>query len=147
MGKTVIREEMFPEIVECYNREGRTAANKLMRNKYGISNTYFVMKRIKNSGRFLYNHETDSFSGVDSPSSENVFMNLEELCENQKSNINKNIMEVYNGRSEAMEKLVQELVSDRLLALSRYIVMDTSTRTIIVDQTSLTTDGYQIVTH
>lgn len=50
-------------------------------------------------------------------------------------------------RSTAMEKLVHELVSNRLLTLSRYITQDSSTRTILIDQTSLSADGYQVITH
>ena len=54
---------------------------------------------------------------------------------------------VTDSRPAAMEKLVRELISDRLLTLSRYITMDSSTRMILIDQTSLSADGYQIVTH
>ena len=50
-------------------------------------------------------------------------------------------------RPVAMEKLVRELIRDRLLTLSRYITLDSSTRTILIDQTSLSADGYQVVTH
>jgi hypothetical protein len=46
-----------------------------------------------------------------------------------------------------MERLVHELISDRLLTLSRYITLESSTRTILIDQTSLSADGYQVVTH
>jgi hypothetical protein len=46
-----------------------------------------------------------------------------------------------------MEALVNELINDRLLTLSRYITLDTSTRTIIIDRTSLSADGYRVVTH
>ena len=51
------------------------------------------------------------------------------------------------GPSAAMEKLIQELISDHLLTLSRYITMDSSSRTILIDQASLTADGYQIIMH
>ncbi len=46
-----------------------------------------------------------------------------------------------------MESLVKELISDRLLELSRYIVMDTSSRIIMIDVTTMEADGYQVVTH
>jgi hypothetical protein len=45
-----------------------------------------------------------------------------------------------------MEKLVHELVSDRLLMLSKYIVLDSLARTIFIDQASLSADGYRVVT-
>jgi len=43
---------------------------------------------------------------------------------------------VTDPRPAAMERLVHELISDRLLTLSRYITLDSSTRTILIDQTS-----------
>ena len=46
-----------------------------------------------------------------------------------------------------MEMLVRELINDRLLLLSRYITLDTSAKTVIIDQPSLSADGYRIVTH
>lgn len=54
---------------------------------------------------------------------------------------------VVDTRPIAMEKLVHELISDRLLTLSRYITLDSSTKTILIDQTSLSEDGYHVVTH
>ena len=50
-------------------------------------------------------------------------------------------------RSAAMETLVHELIGDRLLQLSRYVSMDMMSKTIIVDRTSLTSDGYQLMVH
>ena len=49
--------------------------------------------------------------------------------------------------SISMEKLVQTLISDRLLELSRYITLEMSSRTINVDVTSMKTDGYQVTMH
>ena len=46
-----------------------------------------------------------------------------------------------------MEKLIQELLGDRLLELSRYISLDSLSKTMIIDQTSLKSAGYRVVTH
>lgn len=43
-----------------------------------------------------------------------------------------------------MEKLVNELINNRLLTLSRYITLDGSSRTILIDRTSLSQDGLNI---
>ena len=55
--------------------------------------------------------------------------------------------EANRSRPAELEKLVHELISDRLLMLSRYITLDSASRTILIDRTSLETDGYQIVSH
>ena len=46
-----------------------------------------------------------------------------------------------------MEKLVKELLSDRLLEISRYITIDSLSRTILIDRTSLNANGYRVVEH
>ncbi|WMJ77201.1 MULTISPECIES: hypothetical protein [unclassified Sedimentibacter] len=43
-----------------------------------------------------------------------------------------------------MKKLIHDLLGDRLLELSRYITLESSSRSMIIDQTSLKRDGYQI---
>lgn len=146
MGKTIVTEEMFPEIVEQYNCGGKTAAYDFLRSRYKIKHPYFVINRIRESGNYSYNSETDRFSETAKTEEESVFMGLEELC-GTVSNIQKPLEEVKDTRPEAMEKLVRELISDRLLMLSRYITLDTAARRVLIDQTSLMADGYQIVTH
>ncbi len=42
---------------------------------------------------------------------------------------------------------VKELIGDRLLELSRYVVMDTMNKTMILDKTALIDAGYTLVTH
>ena len=49
--------------------------------------------------------------------------------------------------SLTMEKLVMELIGDKLLELSRYVVMDTLNKKMIIDKTALTDAGYILVTH
>ena len=74
-------------------------------------------------------------------------MDLDELCNRTALSSERQAETVTDPRPAAMERLVHELISDRLLTLSRYITLDSSTRTILVDQTSLSADGYRVVTH
>ena len=147
MGKTIIGEEAFPKIIEQYNSGGKTAAYDYLRSEYGIKHPYFVIKRIKECGKYLYDADTDHFSGIDTSVADGVFMNLDELCGTTAVTAVRQPDPVSDSRPAAMEKLVHELISDRLLTLSRYITLDSSTRTILIDQTSLSADGYQVVTH
>lgn len=147
MSKTIIREEAFPEIIEQYNSGGRTAAYDYLRSRYGIKHPYFVIKRIKECGEYSYNVNTDQFSVTGKSAADSVFMDLDELCAITVSAMACRTDPAADTRSMSMEKLVHELISDRLLTLSRYITLDSSTRTILLDQTSLSADGYQVVTH
>ena len=74
-------------------------------------------------------------------------MDLDELCGTSAGAAVRQPDPASDSRPVAMEKLVHEQISDRLLTLSRYITRDSSTRTILIDQTSLSVDGYQVVTH
>lgn len=147
MGKTVITEEMFPEIVEQYNSEGKTAVYDLLRSRYGLQNPYFVLKRIKSCGKYRFDSVTDKFTETGTSSSDDVFMDLNELCNTVVPAKPKPVETVPDNRVSAMEKMVHELISDRLLLLSRYITLDYSTRTVLVDRTSLMADGYTVITH
>ena len=147
MSKTIINEEEFPRIVERYNDGGKTAAYDFLRSEFGIKHPYFVMNRIKSCGRYSYDPDADRFLGLEIKAAESVFMDLDQLCSSTITEAPVQAKITTDMRPAAMEKLVHELISDRLLTLSRYIVLDSSTRTITIDQSSLSADGYQIVTH
>ena len=147
MGKTIIGEELFPEIIEQYNTGGKTSAYDHLRSRYGIKNPFFVLRRIKECGKYDYDPSTDHFSETEKDLVDNVFMDLDELCSTSMIRTHKVEAPITDPRPAAMEKLVHELISDRLLTLSRYIALDSSTRTILIDRTSLESDGYKIVTH
>lgn len=147
MGKKIIGEEMFPEIVKQYNSGGRTAAYDYLRSGYGIKQPYFVINRIRKSGKYTYDPDADRFSEPDKSEADSVFMDLEELCSHSIVATERPAASAADTRSATMKKLIHELISDRLLALSRYITMDSSTRTILIDRTSLIADGYRVVTH
>ena len=147
MARTIIHEDAFPEIVEEYNNKGKTAAYDLLQNRYRIRHPYFVLARIRKCGKYTYDPDTDRFMQVEAGPEERVFMNLDELCGTAVVKAQPLEESITDSRPMAMEKLVHELISDRLLTLNRYITLDSSARRILIDQTSLTADGYQIVTH
>jgi hypothetical protein len=148
MGRTVIKESMFSEIIDLYNSQGRTAAYDLIRSKYGVKNPYSTLTRIKRSGIYTYDPDTDQFvGGVGKSSPDAVFMDLDELCGTSIVETGRCAGEETVIRRSSMEMLVRELINDRLLLLSRYITLDTSAKTVIIDQSSLSADGYRIVTH
>ena len=147
MGKIKISKEMFPEIVRHYNSGGKTAAYDYLRSSHGIKNPFFVINRIRNCGKYTYDPDRDYFAEAGTSAADSVFMDLDELCGTAIAHANHSGEPVKDTRPAAMEKLVHELISDRLLTLSMYITLDSATRTILIDQTSLTADGYQVVTH
>lgn len=65
MGKTIISEDIFPALVDVYNREGKTSAYDMIRNRYGVKNPFFVINRIKKCGKYTYDPENDRFSAAE----------------------------------------------------------------------------------
>ena len=148
MGNTVIKENMFPELVELYNGEGKIAVYDLLRTRYGMKQPYYVLKRIKNSEHYEYDPKTDRFRVKDDSGVEEVFLNLDELCAGSiiKRPRTESAGSIDLGKN-ALEKLVNELINDRLLTLSKYITLDNASRTILIDETSLSQDGFRIISH
>lgn len=145
-----VPEENLMQIAGIYNREGRTAAYDYVRSHYSIKQPYFLILRLKE--HYGYDENTDKFDVEDTNIvSENLFMSMDELCSAAKSNalvLNRNSQsEAKPSRAEELEKLVKELISDRLLEISRYITVDSLSKTILIDRTSLGADGYRVVEH
>ena len=95
-----------------------------------------------------YHPETDRFlfDENSAESEDKVFMTIDELCASNK-NVKESPVEQQPDKSKEMEKLIQELIGDRLLELSRYISINSISKTLIIDKTSLDRDGYQVTTH
>ena len=104
---------------------------------------------MKDKEELGYMPEQDRFSvQPDLSGTDCVFMSIEELC----TPVVPQTVKLLTGqpagsRPEAMEKLIRELIGDRLLELSRYVALDSLSKTMIIDKTSLINDGYQLVTH
>lgn len=79
-------------------------------------------------------------------SEDKVFMTINELCASNK-NVKVSLVEQQPDKSKEMDKLIQELIGDRLLEISRYISINSISKTLIIDKTSLVRDGYQVTTH
>ncbi len=144
--KQRVNKSDFCEIVKKYNKEGNSAAQKYIRENFGVANSNYVIKRIKKSENYTYDTENDRFISTEENDNARIFMNLDELCDTRTAKYAEMAINV-EGKKDAMESLIKELISDRLLELSRYIIMDTSSRTIMIDVSTMKADGYQVITH
>lgn len=128
------------EIIRLYNTVGRSQAYAYIREHYDVKNPYSVIKRMKQSAIYHYDASSDCFMDVTASDADSVFIDLNELCQ-----VNKTIQPIQADYGISMEKLIKELIEDRLLQLSRYIQMNEATRTVMVDQSSMISDGYRVV--
>lgn len=143
----MVDEKDFPEIIEIYNLNGRKAANAHIRSRYSLKNPWSVMARIRRTPGYEYDENNDRFNIPFKHNEEQIFMSIDDLCKNEAKSTNRANREV-NARTDlSMDKLIHELISDRLLELSRYVTLETSSRKILIDKTSMAADGYTVVIH
>lgn len=135
-----VTPDNYPEIIEVYNSEGKTAAYDLIRSHFGIKNPTCVMKRMKQASELFYNAQSDRFETHKIKEEESVFLNLDELCGRKESPQ----AVIRNERVPVMEDLIQSLIKDRLLEISKYVTMDPIGKNMIVDRTSMQSDGYKV---
>jgi hypothetical protein len=138
-----VNDEGLLKVVQTYNDEGRLAAYDLLRDHYGVKKPYYVLKRIQKNPMFEYDKEKDCYQIHDESKTDGLFMSMDELCSPVASPRNMQA----ESRPDEMEQLIRELLGDRLLELSRYITLESSSRTMIIDQTSLKNAGYRVITH
>lgn len=140
-----VTPDKYPEIIETYNTEGKTAAYDLMRSRYELKNPSCLMKKLKTNQQLGYNPEADRFE-MARRSDEDIFMNLEELCEKRSELTEKTEARITKSdRLQAMENMVHTLISDRLLELSKYVLLDPVSKRILIDKNGMQADGYQVV--
>lgn len=148
MARCKVKDEDLKELAELYNSQGKKAVYALLDSKYGVKNPYFVLRRMYESQDLGYNAGADQFRTDEMQSTENIFMSMEELCSPIiTQHVSSKEQQELDSRPAAMDKLIRELIGDRLLELNKYVTIDSLSKRIIVDKTSLTTDGYQLVTH
>ena len=140
-----VNDDMLPELAGIYNTEGKQELYRCLREQYGIRQPSTFFNRMKINAALGYDEQNDVFSAGKTPS-DNVFMSMEELCMQNPVRCRESSM-LRSDKSEEMKSLIQELIGERLLELNRYVKLDSRTRTVLIDATSLKNDGYSIVNH
>jgi len=145
MGAAVIKSNDFPEIVQVYNNEGRKAAYRFIRDTYGVKNGCSVIHRIQAHSDYIYDEGQDKFVDRRDSAGDGAFLSLDELC--RKPDGHQAIVRNSESRQHMIERLIHELMSDRLLELGKYIIIDQTERTVVIDRSSLIASGYTIINH
>lgn len=151
MGKKRISDQALIELAEIYNAQGRHSMYAYLREKYNYNNTAAIFTRMTKSVYLSYNKETDKFEikGKPQATADDVFMSIDELCSSKPvvKDIKESSIDSLQEKENAMRKLIQDLLGDRLLEMNRYIVLEPSARTMFIDKTLLERDGYKVVMH
>ena len=147
MGK--ISDNELKELAQIYNEKGKKELYTLLIEKYEIKNPTCVFNRMCKKPVLAYDKEQDCFfTEQNAVKPEDVFMSMDELCTPKTPVYPKSTSGICEqNRNEAMEKLIKELISDRLLELRRYVTLDYASKIMHVDESSLKKDGYKLLVH
>jgi hypothetical protein len=143
MGKVCKKD--YSKIANVYNKLGNEAAMEYIQKNYGTKAPRGVLMRIKKSSGFKYDPINNKI--ISDISEDKIFMGIEEICNNTVSK-EVSIIEKsceYTLGSMTPELLYKDLMQEKLMELCKYIRLDRYLNSIIIDKTSLKTDGYQII--
>ena len=144
-----VKDKNLPELAGIYNSYGKDALYKQLKDKYGIKYPGSTLSRMKTIDTLAYDATTDRFNaGFCEKTADDIFMSMDELCSQEKQQKEVLVKTVQAmPKSDAMDRLIKELLGDRLLELSRYVMLDTLNRSMTIDKTALIDAGYTLITH
>ena len=139
MAKT---EWDYPLIIKTYNDQGSQATIVLLETKYGLKSPRSFLCRMKNNTKYQYDQASNKFGAA--IKTDELFMNLEELCNKPKTTpyvpiVKKAVQQL------SLSTLMQELMQEKLLELTKYVQLNRAMNTVSVDKSALISDGYNVV--
>ena len=139
-----VRKEDHAKIVNVYNELGNQAAMKYIQQNYGTKAPRGVLDRIKKS--IGYRYDATSNKIISNVSEDGIFMGIEEICN---KTISKEVSPIkvaptYAFGDMTLELLYKDLMQEKLMELCKYIKLDRYSSSIIIDKTSLKSNGYQV---
>lgn len=139
-----VKKSDYKNIANIFNESGDNAAQEYIVNTYGTKAPRGVISRIKNSPGFKYDTVNKKIIKSDI-SEEKIFMDIDELCNNNDSNINGIPNPNTNDSvSNKIELLYIELMQEKLIDLMKYVKLNHCTSTISINKSALNSDGYII---
>jgi len=137
-----VKKQDYEYIANIFNESGDKAAQEYIATTYGNKAPRGVISRIKKAPGFKYDEVNKKIIKVDL-TEEKIFMGLDELCNNTDSNKGESVLSDDNSIKN-IESLYIELMQEKLLELMKYIRINHYSKTISIDNSALTLDGYKV---
>lgn len=136
----------FHEFVNVFNEEGKNSAKILAKEKYGKS-FEFIQRKISKESSYYFNRNLRKYENKDKNIIEAKFMSIDELdsCRSEIKSLKH--IEPLTGLSSnsSFDKLVNELIKDRLIELSKYVTIEHGSKNMIINSKAIKNDGYNLV--
>lgn len=137
-----VKKEDYEIIANIFNESGDIAAQEYIVNTYGTKVPRGVISRIKKSPGFKYDDVNKKIIKSDI-TEDKIFMDIDELCNNNDSNIKK-LAKTNDSGANTIESLYIELMQEKLIDLMKYVKLNHCTSTISINKVALNNDGYKI---
>ena len=135
-----IENTFYDKFVQIHNTEGKESATKFLENQYNIQLPTFL-KRLKNESTYTYNRKLKKF---EKKSLDAGFISLDDLCDTKgKSSVDttQNNVELASNIVD-FNNIIVDLMRDRLTEIYKYIKIDPSSKTIIINTKALKENDY-----
>jgi hypothetical protein len=128
----------IPGIIAIYNEKGKKETFSYIENvlKRKPGN---VLYRLRNTPEYGYSKETDKFNY----SYEQTFLSIDDLC-NQSKIKKETHNEPVTITNNAYESLITDMLKEKLLEYSKYIKLDMSLHSCIINKAALKDAGYNV---
>jgi len=134
----------YAKIIHIYNTAGSKAASEFLTSEYGLKKPLCFITNIKRNPKYQYNEQTKKFEAI-LKDEKPLFMEMGELCKLQSPPLAKKTSEPKTREPSAdINSLIQDLIQEKLLELSRYVQINRYSRTVNIDKTGLLSEGYII---
>lgn len=137
-----VEDEKLCELARMYNNQGKKEMYKYIRDILEIRNPSELFKRMTRKEFLGYHKEKDVFQFDQKEHEDNVFISLETLCAPTVVRTHDKTVEKH---SNAMERLIHELIENRLLEISKYVTIIPYSKQLVLDRSLLIQDGYNVI--
>jgi hypothetical protein len=132
----------YPLIIKTYNEQGSQATIALLETKYGLKSPRSFLCKMKNNKKYQYNQASNKFGAT--INTEELFLGLDELCNKPKTSPDVPIVPKA-AKQPSLPTLMQELMQEKLLELTKYVQLNRAINTVSVDKSALISDGYNVI--
>lgn len=136
----------FPEFVNIFNTQGKDSARLLAREKYNRSFEY-IQRKVRYESDYYFDRTLKKYKNKDKNIIEADFMSLDELDNyGTQVAVSKNSEPLPGlSKDESFDQLINELIKDRILELSKYISISHETRQLTVKSKTIKNDGLSLI--
>ena len=135
----------YAKIIHIYNTAGSKAASEFITGEYGLKKPLCFITNIKHNPKYQYNEQTKKFDAI-LKDEKPLFMEMGELCKSPPL-ATKAPEHKTREPSADINSLLQDLIQEKLLELSRYVQINRYSGTVNIDKTGLLSEGYIIEIH